>query len=148
MTNLEKVNAALLKDPETVKKLAEEISRISESRKTASLKEVMGEAVRNVFGFELTEEELEKALAKPEKMSDDELDLVAGGFDWDEFYKKADKVAFFADRGLTAIGTIVHSAATGMWSPLGVVGELYRNGKKYFAETDEMYEEVFGDDDD
>ena len=90
MSNLDKVNEALVKDPETAKKLAEEMMRLAEGRKDVDVKAIMAEAARTVFGLDLTDEELEAALAtsektdaapgEAEKLDDDALDQVAGGY--------------------------------------------------------------------
>ena len=150
MSNLEKVNEMLMKDPETAKKLAEEMKRLAESKEAADVKEAMAKGVKAVFGIELTDEELEAALAKPEtseeasakteKLDLDALDQVAGGITMEEA-KRAGKhsLTILAIAGETFADMVEASVSGVLGNPLGIVGDVSRR----FIKTAEKYKDDF-----
>ena len=77
-TELNRLEEALRSDEELSKKLEEAIKRIAESGKAKNDGEVMVKAAAEL-GFSITMEDLERAKAASEELSDDELDNVAGG---------------------------------------------------------------------
>ena len=136
MSNLEKVNEMLVKDPETAKKLAAEMKQLTESNEAADVKEAMAKSVKAVFGLDLTDEDVEAAMAKPEeapadskKMNLDELDQVAGGD-----ASTLDRILFYSDVVLTGINIGVRS----FYSPLGLLGEAYINMTRLGKEAEEL----------
>ena len=85
MNNLEKIAEMLNNDPELLKKLEAESKRLTESGKK-DIREITAEAVKAIFGTDLTDEELDqivntapKAAEEPTKLGLDALDDVAGG---------------------------------------------------------------------
>jgi len=154
MSNLEKINEILRKDPDTVKKLSEEMLRLSEGKDPADkaeLKEIMAKAAKTVFGLELTDEELEESLEtaeKPvaapgeaEKMNMDELDQVAGGADKKDLPsgKQLAKFGFFS---AAFVGNMAEAVNTAIFNPFGAIGGVLIFGRKAVYETEEACDTI------
>ena len=86
MSNLEKIDKMAKSNPELLEKLATESKRLADSGEK-DIRKISAEAIKAVYGVDLTDEELDqvadsaaKASAKPSaKLNLDELDNVAGG---------------------------------------------------------------------
>ena len=79
-TELTRMEDALRSDEELRKKLEEACKTIAESGEAKNDGEVMVKAAAEL-GFSITIEELERAFASAEELSEEELNNVAGGFD-------------------------------------------------------------------
>ena len=79
MTNLEKANEMLKKDPELMEKVSAEVERLANAKEAATPEEAMAKAIKTVLDIDVTEEELKGA----KELNLDELDNVAGGSDPD-----------------------------------------------------------------
>ena len=84
-TELNRLEEALRSDEELQKKLKEACKRIAESGEAKNDGEIMVKAAAEL-GFSITMEDLERAKATSEELSDDELDNVAGGHYTDDEY--------------------------------------------------------------
>ena len=83
---MEKVQEALKADKELQKKLEDEIRRLAGAGEASSDGELIAKALQAVLGVEIPLSEIEKAYAQSQKLSDEDLDKVAGGEDWDKDY--------------------------------------------------------------
>ena len=87
MTNMEKANDMLEKNPELMEKVNAEVKRLANAKEAATPEEAMAKAIKTVLDIEVAEDEFkapaEDAPKAPtdgaQKMSLDELDDVAGG---------------------------------------------------------------------
>ena len=77
MSNSEKIREMMKNDPTLLEKLEAETQRLTESGKTDT-QEIRAEAIKAVFGVDMTEEEPDQA-GTATKLDLDELDEVSGG---------------------------------------------------------------------
>ena len=119
MTNMEKIAEMVKNDPSLQEKLDAESKRLAESGKT-DIREISADAVKAVFGVELTGEELDQLTDTNAKMDLDELDNVAGGIDLLQ----------------TAIGTLQYAS-----SPIKIILPIS------YAVGDRIRKAAFGPDD-
>ena len=82
MSNLEKIEEMMKSDPTLQEKLAAETKRLTDSGEK-DIRKISAEAIKAVYGVDLTDEELDqvtKVAAKAStKLDLDELDNIAGG---------------------------------------------------------------------
>ena len=77
MSSKEKIREMMKNDPTLLEKLEAETQRLTESGKTDT-QEIRAEAIKAVFGVDMTEEEPDQA-GTATKLDLDELDEVSGG---------------------------------------------------------------------
>lgn len=82
MSNLEKINEMLKKDPELLEKLQAETRRLSDSGEK-DIRKISAEAIRAVFDTDLSDEELDHIVKASRELDLNEMENVsaAGFFD-------------------------------------------------------------------
>lgn len=126
MTNIEKMNEMLTKDPELQKTVNDEMTRISETMEKKDPKAIFAQASKTVLDIDFTEAELEQIFPKTGELSPDEIGnvnaagvagAVFGGF-------VGSMVGGVAGSALGPVGTAVAAAVgLGLGAYLGHLGQ-------------------------
>ena len=79
MTNMEKANEMLTKNPELMEKYNAEVERLVDTKEATTPEEAMIKAIKTVLDIEVSEDEFKAPTNETQKLNLDELDNVAGG---------------------------------------------------------------------
>ena len=79
MTNIEKMNEMLTKEPEMEKKVSAEIVRISEAMEKKNPKAAFAQAAKTVLDIDFTEDELNELFPKVLELTDSDIEKVSSG---------------------------------------------------------------------
>ena len=85
MTNMEKANEMLKKNPELMAKVNAEVERLANAKEAATPEEAIVKAVKTVLDIDVVENELKTPTNGTQELNLDEMDKVAGGGNNDTF---------------------------------------------------------------